>query len=128
MARYVRKHLGEMESYGGGAVRLVRKSLGVTAFGMQVFTFPPGAATPLHDESASGQEEVYLGLDGEGWVEVDGERVPISAQIAVFVPPGVPRTTVAGPAGLTFLAVGATPHPDSAPNRKFGAAASPDRR
>ena len=74
MAKYVRRHLSEMESHGGGAVRLARKSLGVTAFGMQVFTFGPGMSTLLRDESASGQEEVYPGLGGGGWVEVDGER------------------------------------------------------
>lgn len=73
--------------------------------------------TPIHDEAASGKEEVYIGLAGEGWVEIDGERVPISAEVAVFVPPGVPRTTVAGPAGLKFLAVGATPQPDGSRTR-----------
>jgi quercetin dioxygenase-like cupin family protein len=87
---------------------------------MQIFNFPAGASTPLHDEAPSGQEEVYVGLRGSGWVEIEGERVPIEPEVAVFVPPGVMRTMVAGPDGLSFLAVGAAPHPDSGVNPKFG--------
>ncbi|MDH3725289.1 MAG: cupin domain-containing protein [Thermoleophilia bacterium] len=117
--KFVRKSFEQMDARGGGVVKLARKSLGVSAFGIQVFDFPPGASTPLHDESPSGQEEVYVGLAGSGWVEVEGERVPLEARTAVFVPPGVMRTTVAGPEGLSFLAVGAAPHPQSRANPKF---------
>lgn len=99
-----------MELYGQGAVKKARKSLGLTAFGMQIFDFPPGGRGPLHDESSSGQEEVYVGLEGSGWIEVEGERVPLGPRVAVFVPPSVKRKTVAGPDGFSFLAIGARPH------------------
>ncbi|MGI9539852.1 MAG: cupin domain-containing protein, partial [Miltoncostaeaceae bacterium] len=65
------------------------------------------------------QEELYVGLEGEGWMEIDGERVTLGPREVIFVPPGVSRTTVAGPGGLTFLAVGAVPHDGHEPNRKF---------
>lgn len=119
MPRYVKKSFEELDSWGDGVVKLVRTSVGATAFGMQIFEFREGSATPLHDESASGQEELYMGLEGQGWMELDGERVTLGPREVIFVPPGVPRTTVAGPGGLTFLAVGAVPHPDGGPNRKF---------
>jgi quercetin dioxygenase-like cupin family protein len=32
--------------------------------------------------------EVYVVLEGEGYVEVDGERVPVKPLTAVWIPPG----------------------------------------
>lgn len=115
---YVRKPFDEMSSRGSGVVKLARRDLGITAFGMQVFDFPPGAATPEHTESG-GQEEVYVGLSGSGWVEVEGEQVPLGPRVAVSVMPGTSRRTVAGPDGLSFLAVGAVPHGEHEAPAKF---------
>jgi len=59
-----------------------------------------------HDESGSGQEELYLVLDGNATFEVDGQTVDASAGTFVFVPPES-RRKAAGDG--TVLAPGATP-------------------
>ena len=114
----MRKPFDEMSTMGSGVVKLARRDLGITAFGMQVFDFPPAAETPEHTESG-GQEEVYVGLEGSGWVEVEGEKVPLGPRVAVSVMPGVSRKTVAGPDGLSFLAVGAVAHDQHVAPEKF---------
>src|SRR5438046_10425004 len=59
----------------------VREHLGIHAFGINAYT--PGEDGTLiseHDEAGSGQEELYIVLDGKATFEVDGE--------AVEAPPG----------------------------------------
>ena len=119
--RYVARRLDDVPTRFGGVVKLVRAELGLRAFGVQVFDYPPGGRGPLHDESASGQEELYLGLDGGGWLEIDDERVPIGPRVAVAVPAGVPRRAVAGGGGLSLLCVGGVPGAPYAPFPKFDA-------
>lgn len=53
---------------------LVRKSLGVTSFGINVVELPPGASIPEHDEVERGQEEVFGVLEGEATLVVDGDE------------------------------------------------------
>ena len=58
----------------------VREHLGIHAFGVNAFT--PGEDGTLineHDESGSGQEELYLVLDGKATFEIDGETVEAPA-------------------------------------------------
>jgi uncharacterized cupin superfamily protein len=92
-----------------GFARLVRAGLGLTAFGANVMNLPPDYATKAHDESASGQEELYVRLAGAGWVVLgdDGERLPLDADHLAAVGPGVARTLASGPEGLRVLVVGA---------------------
>ena len=47
-----------------GAWALARRSLGVTAFGLNVVDIAPGDAIPEHDEVDRDQEEVFLTLSG----------------------------------------------------------------
>jgi len=85
----------------------VREHLGIHAFGVNAYT--PGEDGTLindHDESGSGQEELYVVLDGNPTFEVEGETIDAPAGTLVFVPPGSRRkATGAG----TILALGATP-------------------
>jgi hypothetical protein len=77
----------------------VREHLGIHAFGINAFT--PGEDGTLvneHDEAGSGQEELY--------VEVDGEAVHAQSGTLVFVGPES-RRKVTGDG--TVLVVGATP-------------------
>jgi hypothetical protein len=47
----------EIEPAGpGGAIRFVRRELGVEAFGINWFELPPNADGREHDESETGQE------------------------------------------------------------------------
>lgn len=61
--------------YTWGTFEFVRHHLGATAFGFAQIDFPPANVGSEHDESESGQEEVYLTLAGSGSLEVDGETV-----------------------------------------------------
>jgi len=56
---YSKVNVHDIEPDGpGGAVRFVRRELGVEAFGINWFELPPHAEGHEHDESSSQQEEV----------------------------------------------------------------------
>ena len=85
----------------------VREHLGIRAFGINAYT--PGEDGTLiseHDEAGSGQEELYIVLDGQASFEVDGEMVDAPAGTLVFVPPESRRKATGSG---TVLALGATP-------------------
>ena len=85
----------------------VREHLGIHAFGINAFT--PGDDGRLigeHDESGSGQEELYIVLDGTASFEIDGETFDASAGTFVFVRPEAQRKATGDG---TVLALGATP-------------------
>ena len=84
----------------------VREHLGIHAFGVNAFTPEDGTLINEHDEAGSGQEELYIVLDGNATFEVDGETVDAPAGTLVFVPPAARRkATGVG----TILAIGAKP-------------------
>ena len=85
----------------------VREHLGIHAFGINAFT--PGEDGTLineHDEAGSGQEELYIVLDGKATFEVDGETFDAPAGTFVFVRPESRRKATGDG---TVLALGATP-------------------
>jgi uncharacterized cupin superfamily protein len=94
-----------------GFMRLVRAGLGLTAFGANIMNLPPDYSTRSHDESSSGQEELYVRLAGAGWIVLDesGERLQLDEEHLVAVGPGTSRTLASGPEGLRVLIVGSTP-------------------
>ena len=70
---------------------------------------PPDYSTKSHDESESGQQELYVALQGSGSVDIDGEQLPLDAEHLVKVDPGTPRVLSSGPDGLRVLCVGGVP-------------------
>ena len=85
----------------------VREHLGIQAFGINAFT--PGEDGTLvneHDESGSGQEELYIVVDGKVTFEIDGEAVDAQPGTFLFVEPQARRTATGDG---TVLVVGATP-------------------
>ncbi len=97
----------EIEPAGpGGVVRFVRRELGVRAFGVNWFDLPPNAEGYEHDEVDTGQEEVAVVVRGSGTWRVDGEDVQVEEGTFVRFDPGTVRCPVAGPAGMTFVAIG----------------------
>ena len=90
-----------------GAVRFVRRELGVEAFGINWFELPPNAEGVEHDETGSEQEEVNVVVHGSGIWRVDGEEVPVREGTFLRFDPEAVRCPVAGPEGMTFLAIGA---------------------
>lgn len=92
-------------------VARTRRNLGVAGgsvmAGLQHVTVPPGkAATPAHCHSL--EEEIFIVLDGEGTLDLDGEQTPVRAGHVVSRPAGtgVSHVLRAGEPGLTFLAYG----------------------
>jgi hypothetical protein len=104
---YVRKTVRELSSRFPGVVKLVRREMGITAFGVQIFELPPDASGPLHSEALTGQEELYVNLGRSGWIQAHEERLAFGPDTLIFVAPCIERQTVAGPDGLTYLCVGA---------------------
>jgi uncharacterized cupin superfamily protein len=101
-------NVDEIEPGGpGGAVRFVRRHLGVEAFGINWFELPPNSEGREHDESDSRQEEVNVVIRGSGVYRVDGDEIPVRAGSFLRFDPETRRVPVAGPDGLTMLAVGA---------------------
>jgi len=100
----------EIEGEGpGGAVRFVRRQLGVQAFGINWFELGPNARGREHDEVGTGQEEVNVIIASSGNYEIDGEIVPVQAGSFLRFDPETTRCPVAGPDGLTMIAVGVRP-------------------
>jgi uncharacterized cupin superfamily protein len=56
-----------------GNWKLVRRTLGVEAFGVNVVDVPPGEQIPEHDEGTRDQEEVFYILSGSPTLVIDGE-------------------------------------------------------
>jgi quercetin dioxygenase-like cupin family protein len=102
-----------------GVVSLVRRELGIEGFGVQVFALPPRSRGHRHTERGTGQQELYVALEGGGSIEVDGDRVPFAKHTFVVVEPWAERCPVAGDAGLTYLCVGGVPGAPYRPLTKF---------
>ena len=85
----------------------VREHLGIRAFGINAFA--PGEDGTLvneHDEAGSGQEELYIVLDGAVRFEVEGEPVDAQPGTLLFIGPEARRKATGDG---TVLVVGATP-------------------
>jgi quercetin dioxygenase-like cupin family protein len=103
MGKYDVVDLNELE----GPMKKVRKALGVGAFGVNYGDLPPGAEGRAHDETASGQEEVYVYVKGAGRLRVDDDEIDVRAGLAVRLDPDVRRQPIAGDGGLSWVAIGA---------------------
>jgi mannose-6-phosphate isomerase-like protein (cupin superfamily) len=105
---YSKVNVHELEPDGsGGAVRFVRRELGVEAFGINWFELPPNFGGRMHDERESGQEEVNVIVRGSGTYAIDGVEVPVREGDVLRFDPETTRGPTSGPDGLTFVAVGA---------------------
>ncbi len=73
---------------------LVRRSLGLSAFGMNLVEIPPGERIPEHDETDRDQEEVFLVLSGSPSLVVDGREIETPAGTFARLDPHLTRTVV----------------------------------
>jgi quercetin dioxygenase-like cupin family protein len=71
---------------------LVRRSLGLRAFGMNLVEIAPGDQIPEHTEIERDQEEVFVVLSGAPTLVIDGERHPAPAGTFARVDPQRRRT------------------------------------
>jgi hypothetical protein len=101
-------NVADLEGSGpGGAVRFVRRELGVEAFGINWYEIPPNAEGRKHDENESGQEEVNVIVRGTGVYRIEREEVPFTAGMIFRFDPETTRQPVGGPDGFAMVAVGA---------------------
>ncbi|HYX75889.1 MAG TPA: hypothetical protein VE757_01820 [Gaiellaceae bacterium] len=85
----------------------VREALGIHSFGINARTLGDNdVLVNEHDEAGSGQEEVYVVLDGTATFEIDGETFDAPTGTFVSVPPES-RRKASGDA--TVLVIGGTP-------------------
>jgi uncharacterized cupin superfamily protein len=89
----------------GERFQRLRSQLGVESFGMNLIVLAPRERGRIHAHEH--QEEVYLVLEGELMLFVDGVAHVLGPDRVVRVGPGVRRQLVnAGPARLVLLALG----------------------
>jgi mannose-6-phosphate isomerase-like protein (cupin superfamily) len=88
----------------------IRHHFGITAFGINAVTKDEGKVLiPEHDESESGQQEIYFVHRGTAHVMLDGEPVTAPEGSVVAVEPQTSRKFEAGSSPTTLLVIGATP-------------------
>jgi hypothetical protein len=90
----------------------VRRTLGVTAFGINAYTAANVGDEVVedHDETPLGHEEIYAVVAGHATFTVDGEEVDAPAGTLVFLDdPKQQRSARALEAGTTVLAIGGMP-------------------
>jgi mannose-6-phosphate isomerase-like protein (cupin superfamily) len=74
-----------------GAIRFLKKPLDTEHLGVSVFELEPGGKGAEHDEGESGQEEVYVCVEGEVTFEFEDETVVLRENEALRVPSGTTR-------------------------------------
>ena len=85
----------------------LRRELEVEGFGMNAITLAPRQRGRIHDHEH--QEEVFLVLEGELTIAIEGEEEKVGKHGLVRVPAGVRRQLInRGPATLLLVALGAT--------------------
>jgi mannose-6-phosphate isomerase-like protein (cupin superfamily) len=75
-----------------GNWQLVRRTLELRAFGINVVEIPPGEQIPEHDEVDRDQEEVFYVLSGSPTLIIDGEDHPARAGTFARLDPEHRRT------------------------------------
>ena len=109
MTGYRSSAIDELPTLWDGFAKLVRAGLAIEAFGANIMDLPADYATKSHDESDSGQQELYVALRGSGAVVVGDERLALDADHLVCVDAGTARVVASGPDGLRVLIVGGVP-------------------
>jgi len=112
-AAYTIKHRDEfelMEGSGDSTWRLARKALGTSAFGFNLVEIAPGGQIPEHDEAQSGQVELYIVLEGEAVLRLEGADHPAPAGTFASIEPPASRTILnRSDAPVTAMLIGVHP-------------------
>jgi uncharacterized cupin superfamily protein len=110
---YSIKHRDEferMEGSGESTWLLARKALGTDCFGYNLVEIGPGGQIPEHDETGSGQVELYAILEGEAVMRLNGEDHPAPAGTFASIEPAASRTILnRSDAPMTAMVIGVDP-------------------
>jgi hypothetical protein len=90
----------------------VRKTLGVTAFGINAYTAANAGDEVVeeHTEQQLGHEEIYAVVSGHATFTVDGEKIDAPAGTLVYLDDVTQkRHAIANEPGTTVLAIGGVP-------------------
>jgi quercetin dioxygenase-like cupin family protein len=91
------------------ATVIISPEVGARHVTFNYIRYQPNAEFPQHLHDVS--EDVFLVLEGSGWLK-EGERLtPIGPGDVVFVPPGEVHGTVAGPQGMLVISCQGPPDP-----------------
>ena len=104
---YTKVDYGGVESVRDG-MHFLREPLETEKVGVTVVECEPGWTGPEHDHADQDHEEVYLLLEGEATVTIDGESVALESGDAVRVPAGATRQIETGDVESTFVLAGAS--------------------
>jgi quercetin dioxygenase-like cupin family protein len=112
-AGYTIKHRDEfeaMEGSGDCTWMLARKALGTSAFGFNLVEIEPGGQIPEHTEAESGQVELYVILEGDAVLRIEGEDHPAPAGTFASLEPPASRTILnRSEAKVTAMLIGVQP-------------------
>ena len=112
-AHYSIKHRDDferMEGSGESTWLLARKTLGTACFGYNLVEIGPGGQIPEHDESGSGQVELYVVLEGDAVLRLDGDDHPAPAGTFASIEPPATRTILnRSEAPVTAMVIGVKP-------------------
>jgi quercetin dioxygenase-like cupin family protein len=89
---YTAAHEDDLAREGGW--RLVRRTLGLSAFGMNLVEVAPGGDLPAHDERDPDQEEVYFVLAGRPTIRIGEEEHEAGPGTFVRISPEPIRSVV----------------------------------
>ena len=115
MARWTVNKIDAIPAVSDGAPKdatwyPLQHALGIDSFGANLFVAEHAgqALVEAHDEQESGQQELYLVLEGEAGFELDGEHARLERGSALAVTdPSVRRSATALRGGTSLLVIGA---------------------
>ena len=91
----------------GDAMHFLREPLDTKQVGVTIARCKPGWNGRKHDHSDNEHEEVYVLIEGEATVVVDGESVPMEAGDAIRIPAEATRQIRNGDTESAFVLVSA---------------------
>ena len=114
MARWTAREIAAIPTVSDGdpedpAWYPLQHALGIDAFGANLFiaTHDDQTLVEDHDERESGQQELYVVLDGEAAFQLDGEQTDLGQGSALAVTdPSVRRSATALKRGTALLVIG----------------------
>jgi mannose-6-phosphate isomerase-like protein (cupin superfamily) len=86
---YTKTNYADVESKAG--LHFLREPLACEQLGVSVIDVEDGRDGPVHDHADTGQEEVYVLIEGSGILRFEDNEIPLEPGDAVRVTPEVTR-------------------------------------